>query len=229
MIARKTEFYGGLGMMAGFALILVFIFLPMFNGKNGIDFLDNLFNSISKQSAYFIPALQKDVAGPLAGKAVSVTLELPDEKLARQSVPLFTAAGATAVATGQTLKVDGDMGKILANCIDDANALFYNRSNELKAKYQMDGKTVLYDWWLSMKAMSKSLNAQQEFKLAKANNTVMTKAVECAYNYYKVVPLKMVNCWGVATFALVFYVFYTLWYGYAILFLFEGWGLKISH
>jgi hypothetical protein len=29
--------------------------------------------------------------------------------------------------------------------------------------------------------------------------------------------------------ALVGYVLYTIWYGFAILFLFEGWGLKLSH
>ena len=229
MIADKKEFYSGLGMMAGFFLILIFIFLPLFNGKNGIDFLDNLFNSISKQSAYYIPGLKKDVAGPLEGKTIAVTLELANETQARESVPLFTMVGATAVATGATLRVEGDMGKILGNCLEDSDALFYNRADVLKAKYGIDGKTVLYDWWLCLKAMNKTLNAQKQFKLAKADYTVMTKAVECAYNYYKVVPLKMADCWGVAAFALIFYVCYTLWYGFAILFLFEGWGLKISH
>jgi hypothetical protein len=29
--------------------------------------------------------------------------------------------------------------------------------------------------------------------------------------------------------ALVGYVLYTIWYGFAILFLFEGWGLKLDH
>ena len=28
---------------------------------------------------------------------------------------------------------------------------------------------------------------------------------------------------------LVFYVVYTVWYGFAIIFMFEGWGLKLSH
>ncbi len=229
MIARKKEFYGGLGMMAGFVLIFVFIFLPLFNGKNGIDFLDNLFNSISKQSAYFIPALEKNIAGSLSDKKIAVTLELPDEKAARQSIPLFTAAGATAAADGTSLRVEGEMKGILANCLKDADALFHNRSDAMRTKYAMDGRVVLYNWWLCLKAMGKALNAQGEFKLAKTNNAVMTRAVECAYNYYKVVPQNMIDCWGVATFALVFYVCYTLWYGYAILFLFEGWGLKISH
>ena len=34
---------------------------------------------------------------------------------------------------------------------------------------------------------------------------------------------------GVVIFSLVFYVIYTLWYGFAIMFMFEGWGLKLEH
>ena len=33
---------------------------------------------------------------------------------------------------------------------------------------------------------------------------------------------------GIVIFSLAFYVIYTMWYGFAILFVFEGWGLKIS-
>jgi hypothetical protein len=40
---------------------------------------------------------------------------------------------------------------------------------------------------------------------------------------------KIGDKWGIVFFSLAFYVIYTMWYGFSILFLFEGWGLKISH
>ena len=55
------------------------------------------------------------------------------------------------------------------------------------------------------------------------------KAVECSYNYYRVEPQGIGDRWGTVVFSLIFYVVYTLWYGFAILFMFEGWGLKLGH
>ncbi len=55
MIAHKKEFYGGAGMMVAFIVILITIFMPIFNGQNGLNYLDALFNSISNCSFYSIP------------------------------------------------------------------------------------------------------------------------------------------------------------------------------
>jgi hypothetical protein len=77
--------------------------------------------------------------------------------------------------------------------------------------------------------MSKSLNKQSMFDSAKVVDTVQTKAIEASYNYYKVEAQHISDDIGLVIFSLVFYVVYTLWYGFAILFVFEGWGLKLSH
>ena len=58
---------------------------------------------------------------------------------------------------------------------------------------------------------------------------VVKKAVELGYNYYKVEPQKIGNKIGIVIFSLVFYVIYTLWYGFAIMFMFEGWGMRLEH
>ena len=55
MIADKREFYSGWGLLASFAAVLALIFMPIFNGHNGLDYMDDLYNSISKGSAYYIP------------------------------------------------------------------------------------------------------------------------------------------------------------------------------
>ena len=51
----------GLILMALFAAVFISIFMPLFGGKNGLEYLDNLYNSISKGSAYYIDAVRKDV------------------------------------------------------------------------------------------------------------------------------------------------------------------------
>jgi hypothetical protein len=229
MIANQKEFYGGVGLMGGFLVVLVMIFLPLYQGQNGLNFLDNLFNSISKGSAYYIPKVKEDVAKSLSGKKMALDLKFENEVQANECIALFTKGDATAIVEGKNLKVSGDLDRMMANCLEDADALYYNKSDVLEAKYGIKGKQVLYNWWVSLKAMQKSLNNNEQFDEAKVLYTVMTKAVECSYNYYTIEPQSMTSRLGVVVFALVFYVIYTLWYGYAIMFMFEGWGLQISH
>ena len=63
MIADKKKFYLGLGMLVMFTVVLVLIFMPLLEGgKNGLNYLDSLYNSISKGSAYYIPAVKEESA-----------------------------------------------------------------------------------------------------------------------------------------------------------------------
>ena len=61
MIANKKEFLKGLGLMAAFVIVLIIFFSPVFNGQNGLNYLDSLYNSISKGSAYYIPKLKEEI------------------------------------------------------------------------------------------------------------------------------------------------------------------------
>ncbi len=229
MISNKKEFYGGIGMLAGFIIILFLIFMPLYGGKNGLNYLDNLFNSISKGSAYYIPAISEEIQGTQMGKKISVTLTYDSESRAGQSAILLNKAQAVAEVNGSQIKLSGDFGQILSASLADADTLFHNQGEELVKRYGMDGRTALFNWWTTLKSMQKALNKQEQFAEGKVVYTVMTRAVECAYNYDGIVPDNISDRMGMVLFALVFYVIYTLWYGYAILFIFEGWGLHISH
>lgn len=229
MISSKKEFYGGAAMMVGFLVVLVAMFLPLFEGKNGLNYLDDLFNSISKGSAYYIPTVADEVQNTQVGKQITVTLSYDTDTQARESALLFKKAGASARVEEAAVSVTGDFGKILGACLADADTLFHNDGEALQARYGIEGKRVLFNWWTTLKAMQSALNKQKKFAEGKVIHTVMTRAVECSYNYYTVVPDHITDRLGIVIFALIFYVVYTLWYGYAILFLFEGWGLQISH
>ena len=228
MIAHKKEFFGGAIMMVVFAVVLIVIFMPIFGGQNGLNYLDNLYNTISKGSAYYIPKV-KEEAGKFDGTTVDATLKLANADQAQETDRLFNQAGVLVNVSGAELKVRGDLAQILNGCIDDADAMYYNDGEKVSGKYGFDEKRVLFDWWTALKGMAKALEKQKKFKEAKVIDLTVSKAVETSYNYYQVEPKKIGEKIGVVIFSLVFYVIYTLWYGFAIMFMFEGWGLKLEH
>jgi hypothetical protein len=228
MIAHKKEFFGGLGMMAAFVVVLIIVFSPVFKGQNGLEYLDDLYNSISKGSAYYIPKV-KEGADKFIGKSVDVTLVMANDEQAQQTAPLFMKAGALVNVSGPELKVSGDLGKILDNCIADADDMYHNKGEKVASKYGYNERRVLYNWWKASKSMDKDLKKQKKFEEAKVISLVIKKAVESSYNYYKIKPEKISDKLGIVIFSLVFYVGYTLWYGFAIMFMFEGWGMKLGH
>jgi len=228
MIAKKGEFYSGACMLAIFVVVLIVIFMPVFHGQNGLDYLDSLYNSISKGSAYYIPALKEDIKSH-TGTHVTLALAMKDETQARQSSLLFQKAGALVNVTGANLAVDGDLGSIMALCLDDADLMYNNNGDTVVGKYGYEERQALYNWWAANNAMENDLKRQKQFKAAKVVATVNQKAVETAYNYYRIEPQKISDRYGIVIFSLLFYVVYTLWYGFAIMFLFEGWGMRLEH
>ena len=228
MIAYKKEFYGGLGLLIGFIVVLVIIFSPVFKGQNGLEYLDALYNSISKGSAYYIPKVKAET-NTFTGKSVSTTIEMKDESQTQQTAALFMKGGALVNISGTQLKIEGDLGKILENCLADADRMYMNDGQTISSKYGYNEKQVVYNWWQALKALNKDLTKQKQFKAASAVDMVATKAVETSYNYYQIEPQKISDRALFVIFSLVFYVVYTLWYGFAIMFMFEGWGMKLEH
>jgi hypothetical protein len=228
MIAHKKEFYGGVGMVIAFAVVLIIMFSPVFKGQNALQYLDSLYNSISKGSAYYIPKV-KEETDRLAGTEVSATFTMADTGQAKQTALLFKMSGGKAVVTGSQLKVTGNLGKILESCLADADAMYQNDGQKVSERYGYNERQALFNWWKAFKEMDKSLKNQKKFKEAEIISLVVNKAVESSYNYYKIKPQKISDRFGVVIFSLIFYVAYTLWYGFAIMFMFEGWGLRLGH
>jgi hypothetical protein len=122
------------------------------------------------------------------------------------------------------------MGKLLAASLTDADDMFHNKGEALTQRYPgKNERVMLLGWWQTYKALEKSLNRQKAFALAQFTHTVQAKAVEMAYNYYKIDPQSIGDQWLIVVLSLLFYVIYTLWYGYAVMFMFEGAGYDLEH
>jgi hypothetical protein len=228
MIAHKKEFGLGLGMLIAFVVVLILFFSPIFEGRNGLDYLDNLYNSISKGSAYYIPEVREKAAA-FKGTSMDVTLAMKDETQAQETALLYQAAGAQAAVKGDRLEVSGDLGGVLENALADADAMYHNQGETITRKYGYEEKRALFHWWKSFQSLEKEMKKQKKFKEADMVATVSKKAIETAYNYYGIEPQGITDRLGVVAFSLIFYVVYTLWYGFAIMFMFEGWGMRLEH
>jgi len=218
----------GVVLAVSFWIVEAMIFTPMFgNGMNGLDYADDLFNKLSKGSSYFIPKLQKGVQG-FAGRPFAAEVSLEKPETAALAANLFMAAGATAKAEGGKLAVSGDLGAVLTVVLRDADEMYRNEGKAVAARYGVKEKDALRAWWTSFSAVDKYLKKNGKIEEAKMVSDVMKKGVETAYNYYGIPAEKVSDKAGLMTFLLVFYVVYTMWWGFAIYYIFDGIGLTMT-
>jgi hypothetical protein len=227
MIVEKKTFTKGAFMMIIFVAVLISFFSPLLSGQNGLEYLDDLYNSISKGSAYYIPKVKAE-SEPFMGTSATMKLDIGDKTNADQTALLFQKAGAATEVTDQKLKITGDLGQILDACLTDADSMYHNNGKIITEKYGYNEKQVLYNWWNACKEMDKDLKRQKKFKEANVVSLLQKKAIETSYNYYTIEPQNISDRLGVVIFSLIFYVIYTIWYGFSIMYLFEGWGLLLE-
>ncbi|MDI6775808.1 MAG: hypothetical protein QMD03_00965 [Syntrophales bacterium] len=231
IVANKREFTKGLLLSVSFLIVLGIMFTPVFGGgRNAFQAADRLFNSIAKGSTYYIPKVLKENE-EYKGRRVDIAIKLDNEEMAKKTGQLFSAAGASVSTAGNglpLLKVNGDLGRILEAAIRDSDVVFYNRGEEIAQKYGFPQKEVLFVWHKGFKALNKALTKQERFTEATWVEEVMKRTIEVAYNFYKIEPRSASSSVGILSVSLGFYVLYTLWWGYAILFLFEGLGLQMK-
>lgn len=224
---KKKELGIGIFLMATFIAVMIGIFMPLFEGANALNYLDNLYNSISKGSAYYIPKVEHQVADH-GSEVVTLNLKMADSSAAQTAELLFSNAGATTAVEGNNLMVNGDLETIFSACLEDAESAYHNQNEDLLTRYGMEARPALHTWWLALSAMEKDLNRQKLYGAAQLTHTVQAKTVECAYNYYGIEAQEIKNRWGTVLFSLVFYVLYTIWYGYGIMYIFEGLGFELA-
>ena len=228
LIHHKKEFYKGLVLTIGFAVVLFYMFTPSFNGTNAFHASDNLFNSISKGSTYYIPSVLEG-AKKFDGKSFEVTVFEEEPKYIPYAATILKANGIQVSPTEKGLRVSGDLGTLMARATEDSDAMFNNDGSVLVKKYSMEEKEAMYVWWRTMKEVKLALDRQKVFAPATyLEKNVINRAIEVGYNYYGIQAEKAADRWGILTFSLVFYVIYTMWWGFAIFFLFEGFGLEMK-
>ncbi len=224
-------------LLSTFMVILVLIFMPLYpdlkpgSKTDGLTFMDNFFNALSKDSAYFIPEESKKVAS-FNGRTFEAELAYRDATLAQQAAQVLSVNGMTTTLEDKHVKISGDFGQLLKKTLQDADLMYNNDGEAIAAKYQnLDAKTAIYAWHNTMGALGKSFEKMGTDKIAMMNATqsISSKVLEPAYNYYQVERKPVRHNLPLLIFSLVFYVVYTCWYGFGILYFFESLGVKLDH
>jgi hypothetical protein len=172
--------------------------------------------------------------------SATIKVDKPEDKpgdgeaRAQRASKLFMVnPGAKVEVNGAQLKIEGDLGLVLKAALEDSDFMFNNEGDKIKAKYAEamgtdDIKQIYRQWNNVLPKIDKAFKKEKMIEEAKIVSDVTKKAVEASYNFYGVNPKKVKDEAFLMTFLLVFYVAYTMWWGFAIFFIFEGIGLNMS-
>jgi hypothetical protein len=228
IVKNNKAFSAGAFLAVTFFGVLILIFSPIFGeGKNGLVYSDDMFNRLSKGSSYFIPKVAKSNEA-IKGTQVSLVIKLEKAEQGDSALKVLTAAKTGAQNTNAGIELKGDLGAMMAKVLQDADDMFKNDGKKVADRYNMDEKEAMTSWWNVLKTMDKELKKQGKISEAKVVSDVMKKAVEPAYNFYKIESQKVVDKAGIMSGLLIFYVAYTMWWGFAIFYMFDGIGLTMK-
>ncbi len=232
MVANKKALSTGLVLLISFAGVFFLIMMPIFgNNMTGLDFSDDLFNKLSKGSSYFIPDVREAIK-PFAGKQAKAVVKFKSEDAAKTAAAVVAKAGFGASLAGDALTVDADLGKMLSKVVDDSDVMYHDDGAKIGTFYGLsgdaDGKKAMKTWWGILAGMIKPLQKDKQIEMANVVNLVNQKAIEPAYNFYGIKAESILDKIPTAGGLLIFYVVYTMWYGFAIFEIFNGIGLSMS-
>ena len=227
LIVRRDRFLTGAVLAATFVAVLILMFLPLIGGLNAFEAADRFFNSMAKGSSDYFEDLRRE-ASERRGSDVQVDIDLKEANQAATARTLLSKAGLGVAGEGTKLRVSGDLSQLAGAIIDDSEAVFYNKGTAMVAKYGQPDRETLFAWWSILKEMQKTLESKGTFQAAAFLHELSAKGVEVAYNFYGIEPKEAGKNAGILAGSLLFYVVYTLWWGYAILCLFDGLGMEMK-
>ncbi len=234
LVHAKAPFIRGCLLLISFLALFGIMLMPLMkdelgNHMTGLQYADNVFNELSKGSSYFIPGVRNSVK-TVEGKSVQLTVKLKKADLSALAGMVLEKSGATDVRVEDgKVSFSGDLAPILTSATNDADNLYNNNADAVSQKY--DGQPALKvaaAWWYVLSPCIKELQKQYKIGEAQVVDNVLRRAIEPGNNFFSVPPAKVSEHLFLMSAMLIFYVLYTLWYGFAIFELFEGMGLAMT-
>ena len=228
ILKNKKKFCMGLIGLFSFSIVFCLCLFPVIGGKSGVQFADDLFNQLAKNSAYHVPSAVKK-AEQFKGFVVDVSVNPRWPEADKWVSGILAANGASASPVGDgRVRVRGDLGLLSMAAAADADLLYKGQEGELRKKYGLSGREVIYYWWTAFDDFIRryvQLNRAPEADFARF---MTTRVLEPSYNFVGIEQRKISENPTIVTLLLAFYVIYTVWYGFSILYLFEGLGIRVT-
>lgn len=231
LIKNKKPFARGLLLLSSFIVLLVLILSPLIPGEGGekitgLEYADEVFNELSKGSSYFITQARA-AAKKMSGKNVHLVVPLTSERQAEMARSILDEAGVTHMSVeGEKLAFWGDLGKILLSAAQDSDLMYNNNGKAIQEKYgQANPLEIMAAWWHLLNPCVRELQKQKLLAEAGAVDQTLKRAVEPGNNFYGIKAEKVSGNIILLIALLLFYIFYTIWYGFGIYEIFDGLGL----
>jgi hypothetical protein len=228
LVRHKKTLHLGAIMGVSFMGVLLLIFSHVFDGKNGLEYSDELFNKLAKGSSYFVPELQEGLKEVQSTDIGGTTIKMENSDAAARATKLLSDAGCNVQVKSAELTISGNLAKVLGVVLEDSSAMYYNKGSEISTKYGMDEREAMSTWWGVLNKVAKEFQKSKKVDQANVIFDVVRKGIEPAYNFYKIEPQKVSEKALLLISMLVFYVIYTMWWGYAIFYMFDGLGLSMK-
>lgn len=229
-MTRKRKLRLGISLLASFAILFYFLLTPVFKDSagqklTGLQYADQLFNELSKGSSYFIPAAQI-AARSVSGKTAALNVPLGSETLVPVAEKLLAGADASNIRSRDGHMIfRADLSRLLSAATDDSALLYDNDGAALRQKYGFPPLEVASAWWHLLEPCIHALQKRKLNSEAAAVETVTRRAIEPGNNFYGITARKVADNIPLLCAFLLFYVIYTVWYGFAIYEVFDGLGL----
>ena len=241
LIRNPKAFTKGLILMGSFIAVFVLFFMPIFPSQeeggeksNGLVFADHMFNTLAKGSANFFDqtlANQRSVNAAIQGvkdTQLDLTITFKNADLVADAVTLMNNLGLQASANGNDIALKGSLFTLLDTMVKDAELLYHNDVASITGLRGIDGRRVIRIWWNITSTLINPMQHTGQVSEASIVNNVMIRGLEPSYNFFGITPQRVVDNIPLVAGFLIFYVVYTMWYGFAIFELFEGIGLTMT-
>jgi len=228
LVRDKRKFRIGLIGLLAFLVALAFWIFPVRGHRTGLQWADNLFNQLTKSSAYYIPSValkSEKFRGVLADVGVNPRWPGGDKWVVK--ILMANEIPASPIGDGR-VRIRGDLWRLSMAASADADLLFKGQEEVCRNKYGLSGKEVIYYWWTAFDDLTRryiQLNRPEE---ADFTRFITTRVLEPSYNFAGIEPRNLSTNLGTVILLLLVYVLYTVWYGFAIMYLFEGIGITAT-
>ncbi|MGD0626321.1 MAG: hypothetical protein ABSB32_16570 [Thermodesulfobacteriota bacterium] len=228
LVRDRRRFRIGLIGLLAFLVALAFWILPVRGSRTGLQWADNLFNQLAKGSADSTPAVAQK-SEKFRGVLVDIGVNPKWPGADQWVVKILAADGISASPMGDgRVRIRGDLWHLSMAASADAELLFKEQEEAFRNKYGLKGKEVIYYWWTTFDDLTRryiQLNRSEE---ADFTRFITTRVLEPSYNFAGIEPRNISSNLGTVIVLLLVYVLYTVWYGFATMYLFEGMGITAT-
>ena len=162
--------------------------LPVFNGQNGFEVMEDSFNSLRKG---VIPPFKKIEAenNENLGKNINLTLAFRTNDEARIATLMLLRNKLTVSPKGRRVNIQGDLGYTLKFFMDDIHLLYMNRFEALERHYAMPAVQSMYYLDRILQKLAAAIEAQKMPAQKALVNKIRMKLLIPAYNLRKALPV----------------------------------------